>query len=91
MVVSKSPIVLGNEPPLSQRNNYEKIAFIGQVPVKTYGKVNIGDYIIRTNNNDGVAIAKSPNQIQINEYSKIVGIAWAESIFKNSKTLKDIF
>ena len=48
MVVSHSPIVLGNLP--SENSNFQfqgnSIAFMGQVPVKITGPVSTGDFII---------------------------------------------
>lgn len=79
MVVSKSPIVLGNMPPLGKEENFEKIAFMGQVPVKVRGKVAVGDYIIASNLNDGFGIAVSSKDITLNQFERIVGVAWSES------------
>jgi hypothetical protein len=79
LVVSKSPIVLGNMPPAGRQNDYEKIAFIGQVPVKVRGRVNIGDYIIASDLNDGFGIAVSSKEIQLNQFERIVGVAWSEA------------
>lgn len=76
MVVSSKPIVLGAIPPTGTEGNYAKIAFMGQVPVKVFGKVNIGDYIIPSGNNDGFGIAVSPSKINVKDIKKIVGIAW---------------
>lgn len=79
LVVSKSPIVLGNMPPAGRQNDYEKIAFMGQVPVKVRGKVNIGDYIIASELNDGFGVAVSSKEIQLNQFERIVGVAWSEA------------
>lgn len=79
MVVSKSPIVLGNMPPDGKDANFEKIAFMGQVPVKVRGKVAVGDYIIASNLNDGFGIAVSSKDITLNQFERIVGVAWSES------------
>ena len=49
---------------------------MGQVPVRVIGKVAIGDYVLASGNNDGLAIAKAADQIQWEDYKKIVGIAW---------------
>ncbi|WP_299125862.1 hypothetical protein [uncultured Winogradskyella sp.] len=75
MVVSFKPIVLGNMPK-SREQDYEKVAFMGQVPVKVFGKVRIGDYIIPSGKNDGVGIAISPSEVNTTNVKKIVGIAW---------------
>jgi len=79
MVVSSNPIVLGNMPKEGNESNYEKIAFMGQVPVKVYGIVNEGDYILPSGNNDGFGIALSPEKLKSTDYQKIVGIAWSSS------------
>jgi acetyltransferase-like isoleucine patch superfamily enzyme len=76
MVVSKSPIVLGNMPNPGEEAKYEKIAFMGQVPVRVVGIVNIGDYIIPSGNNDGYAIGVSPSAMKIGDYPRVVGVAW---------------
>lgn len=77
MVVSFKPIVLGNTPNESALPNYEKVAFMGQVPVKVFGKVNLGDYIIPNGANNGVGIAVAPDKIRNNDVKNIVGIAWS--------------
>lgn len=79
MVVSYKPIVLGNMPQPNREADYEKVAFMGQVPVKVFGKVNIGDYIIPSGNNDGIGIAASPQKITSDQINKIVGVAWEAS------------
>ncbi len=79
MVVSRSPIVLGNMPPAGREKNFEKIAFMGQVPVKVRGKVNVGDYIIASELNDGFGIAVSPDDMEVDQYERIVGVAWSQS------------
>lgn len=79
MVVSFKPIVLGNMPQSNEEKNYEKVAFMGQVPVKVYGMVNIGDYIIPSGKNDGIGIAVSPSKITSKDIKSIVGVAWDKS------------
>mgnify|MGYP000234314511 CR=1 FL=1 len=79
MVISSNPIVLGNMPKDGKEFLYEKIAFMGQVPVKVHGNVNEGDYIIPSGNNDGFGIAVSPENLKSSDYQKIVGIAWTSS------------
>jgi len=76
MVVSTAPIVLGNAPTLEEVANHEKIAFMGQVPVRVIGKVKVGDYILPSGNNDGFAIAVSPNDMLPGDYGRVVGVAW---------------
>lgn len=79
MVISTNPIVLGNSPNKNKEYLYEKVAFMGQVPVRVLGKVNIGDYILPSNNQDGTGIAKSASQMTANDYKSIVGVAWEAS------------
>ncbi|WP_324677115.1 hypothetical protein [Hymenobacter sp. GOD-10R] len=76
MVVSMSPIVLGNSPAAEAKAKSEKIAFMGQVPVKVLGSVNIGDYIVPSGNNDGMGRAVSPAAMTLDQYRQIVGVAW---------------
>jgi len=79
MVVSRKPIVLGNMPEAGKESEYEKIAFMGQVPVKVQGIVKEGDYILPSGYNDGFGIAVNPENMKIEDYQKIVGIAWTGS------------
>jgi hypothetical protein len=77
MVVSHKPIVLGNTPTELMEKNYEKVAFMGQVPVRVFGKVNLGDYIIPNGLNNGVGVAVAPDKIAAKDVKNIVGIAWS--------------
>lgn len=79
MVVSFNPIILGNMPQPGAESKYEKVAFMGQVPVKVFGRVNIGDYIIPAGSNSGIGKAVSPKSITSKDIKKIVGVAWSES------------
>ena len=76
MAVSKKPIVLGNMPGAGQEKDYEKVAFMGQVPVRVVGKVAIGDYIIPSGNYDGMGLAVHPADMKLGDYARIVGVAW---------------
>lgn len=76
MVVSMSPIVLGNTPKNQNYALYEKVAFMGQVPVKVTGRVNIGDYILPSGKENGTGIAKNSKDMSLEDYQNIVGIAW---------------
>lgn len=76
MIVSQRPIVLGNAPQADKKAFYEKVAFMGQVPVKVVGKVDVGDYIIPSGKNDGTGIAVKSSQMMISDFAKVVGVAW---------------
>ncbi|MEX2189312.1 MAG: hypothetical protein WEB33_01310 [Bacteroidota bacterium] len=79
LVVSIHPVVLGNQPPEGEEERYEKVAFMGQVPVAVLGKAKVGDYILSSGQEDGTAIAVSPNDLQMHQLSRIVGRAWEDS------------
>jgi hypothetical protein len=76
MVVSSFPAVLGNLPKAGDLPRYEKIAFMGQVPVRVLGPVRVGDYLIPSGNHDGFAIAVHPDEMKIGDYARIIGVAW---------------
>ncbi|MEO6541377.1 MAG: hypothetical protein ABIN74_10315, partial [Ferruginibacter sp.] len=78
-VISTKPIVLGNMPAEGLEANYEKVAFMGQVPVHVIGKVNAGDYILPSGFNNGFGKAVAPDKMKADDYAKIVGMAWSSS------------
>ncbi|RZJ31035.1 MAG: hypothetical protein EOO48_03310 [Flavobacterium sp.] len=80
MVISTKPAILGNMPSAGQENLYEKVAFMGQIPVKVRGLVLSGDYILPSGLNDGTGIAVSPENIKPEQYKEIVGLAWSNSL-----------
>lgn len=77
--ISLAPVVLGKMPPKDQEYGFEKVAFIGQVPVKVIGIVRPGDYIIPSGLNNGTGIAVAPELMTIDEYLNVVGRAWSGS------------
>ena len=79
MVISFNPIVLGNMPEEGREADYEKVAFMGQVPVKVLGEVEVGDFILASGFHNGLGIAVSPEDIEPGQYCKIVGTAWSGS------------
>jgi hypothetical protein len=88
LVISTNPIVLGNTPDEGKEMLYEKVAFLGQVPVRLTGSVKAGDYILASNNNDGLAIAKDPENMTIDDLPNFIGIAWTGSDQKGAKAVK---
>ena len=78
-VISTKPIVLGNMPDDGKESGYEKVAFMGQVPVHVVGKVNAGDYILPSGFNNGFAKAVAPAKMEADDYTRIVGMAWSSS------------
>ncbi|MCA1764229.1 MAG: hypothetical protein LC664_14735 [Flavobacteriales bacterium] len=79
MVISTDPIVLGNMPDDSRAEYFEKVAFLGQVPVRVVGNVSVGDYILPSGNEDGLGVGKHPNEMRVGDYKDILGVAWQES------------
>ncbi|MBK7477415.1 MAG: hypothetical protein IPI11_15970 [Haliscomenobacter sp.] len=76
MVVSSNPFFLGNAPQPDQEPLYEKVAFLGQVPVRVFGKVEAGDFILPSGNQDGLGVAVSPGKMHLADYAEVVGVAW---------------
>jgi len=88
MVISLKPIVLGNTPENGKAKEYEKVAFMGQVPVRVLGAVNLGDYILPSGNNNGLGIAISPANMKPQDYKKIVGVAWSTGTNPDLNTIR---
>ncbi len=77
--ISRAPIVLGNTPPKGEERFYDKVGFLGQVPVKVRGEVNAGDFIIPSGFEDGTGVAVSPDAISPDQFTLVVGRAWTGS------------
>jgi hypothetical protein len=86
LVISTKPVVLGNMPPAGKEGAYEKVAFMGQIPVKVRGIALSGDYILPSGRNDGTGIAVSPKDIKPEQYKQIVGVAWSEALVEGIVT-----
>jgi hypothetical protein len=86
--ISTNPIVLGNDPGEEKVHLYEKVGFVGIVPVKVKGQVSAGNYIIASKSNDGTGIAISLEEMRPAQYSQIVGIAWESSEKEGVKLIK---
>jgi hypothetical protein len=87
MVISTKPAILGNMPMDGNEELYEKVAFMGQIPVKVRGIVLSGDYILPSGLNDGTGIAVSRSKIKPEQYREIVGVAWSETYIDNGVSL----
>ncbi len=86
MVITDRPIVIGNA-----RNNsdhFEKVSFIGQVPVKVIGMVKAGDWIVASGENDGTALAVSTSEIGLGH--QIIGQALASNADSGLKSINTI-
>jgi hypothetical protein len=89
-VVSNRSIVIGNMPQQEEEYLYEDVAFLGQVPVKVWGKVKAGDYIVPSGRNDGTGIAVSPQNLTLTHYAQIVGRAWESSEEEGIKSINTV-
>ena len=58
--ISTRPAVVGNMDRGSSRQ--ARVALLGQTPVKVRGRVNVGDVLVCSGDNDGAAIALSPRE-----------------------------
>ena len=77
MVISTAPVISGNHPRHpSQMCRYEKVAFLGQTPVKVRGPVRAGDYIVPSGKADGTGIAVAARNLTLEQCHQIVGQAW---------------
>ncbi|WP_235297926.1 autotransporter outer membrane beta-barrel domain-containing protein [Portibacter marinus] len=79
MVISKNPGIVGAMPKTEDKRHYEKVAFMGQVPVKTIGDVKKGQYLLPSVSEPGVAMAVAKEDMKARDYSRIIGIAWDDS------------
>ena len=78
MVASWKPCVLGNMPDEGKEQFFNKVAFMGQVPVRLYGPVKKGDYIVPSGRNDGFARAIPAESINASDLDKVLGVAWQD-------------
>ncbi len=76
MAVSEYPIVLGNMPEAGKVYQGNNVAFMGQIPVKIFGPVKSGDYIIADSKVPGYGIAKSQSELTIEDMPLVVGRSW---------------
>jgi hypothetical protein len=53
---------------------YEKVAMVGQVPVRVKGKVSAGDVIVATGSGVGEAIPAA--RMTVSDYARALGVAW---------------
>ncbi len=79
MVISRAPAVVGNQPPDNDCSAYEKVAFMGQVPVAVVGGAMVGDFIAASGFENGLAVAIHPADLRPEHMERIVGRAWANS------------
>ena len=79
MVVTDQAIVLGNNPGEKARSSHEAVSFVGQVPVRVHGSVNVGDLLVASGRGNGSARAVSPHVYDPAEDGAVIGRAWEAS------------
>ena len=79
MVVTDRAMILGNDPGSEARDGYEKVAFVGQVPVAVRGPVEKGDLLVASGRDDGTARALAPSDYSPVADGPMIGKAWEAS------------
>ena len=77
LVVSDRAVVTGNSPgdTRAAREEYETVAFVGQVPTKVRGPVEEGDLVVPSGEADGTGRAVTPVEFRPGD-GPVVGRAW---------------
>lgn len=88
LAVSTAPAVLGNRPASEARHWHRPVAFIGQVPVKVRGAVELGDVILASGDDDGVGVAQRADALASDDVARVVGVAWQASREAGVKTIR---
>ncbi len=78
LAITSQPLVLGNMPADDKLSDFEQVAFLGQIPVYVKGPVNLGDYILPSGNNDGIAKAVPAGSLTTEMLSMVLGKAWSD-------------
>lgn len=79
MVISHNPAMLGGIPKEGTEDQYEMVAFMGQIPTRIIGEVEAGDYILPSGYANGLGIGKSKTEMKPADYKKVLGVAWETS------------
>jgi len=77
MVVSHSPVVVGNLPDPGEEKNHTKVGFMGQVQTLVEGPVKSGDLIVASGRSDGLGRAVSPENVSLDDLSMVLGRSWS--------------
>ncbi len=76
MAITAQPMVLGNMQQGDNAADFEKVAFLGQIPVYVKGPVQVGDFIIPSGKNDGIAVAIPGSAVTPAMLHQVLGNAW---------------
>ncbi|MCB0809952.1 MAG: hypothetical protein KDB96_11790 [Flavobacteriales bacterium] len=78
LAISSRPIVLGNMPEEGLEHLYEQVGFLGQVLVKVAGPVRVGDVVVPSGRNDGIATAWRVDELPSDRLGQVIGVAWED-------------
>ncbi|GAB5398661.1 MAG: hypothetical protein Aureis2KO_02460 [Aureisphaera sp.] len=87
MVASHHPIIQGNAAEAGQEHLGNNVAFVGQVPVKVMGPVRSGDYIVASFDISGYGVAKSEDEMKLDDYTFAVGRSWENNLSEGPKLI----
>jgi hypothetical protein len=76
LVISSAPAIVAGRPEADARDRYEKVAMLGQVPVRVRGPVRAGDLIVPSGDADGTGVAIAPDEASIDDHAMALGVAW---------------
>ncbi|MCC7052826.1 MAG: hypothetical protein IT355_06125 [Gemmatimonadaceae bacterium] len=76
LIISTSPALLANTPARDERHRFERVAMLGQVPVRVRGAILAGDVIIPSGDEDGTAIGVAATEATLDDFAMSVGTAW---------------
>lgn len=79
MIASTAPIMTANTTPSTEADDARRVAvaFVGQVPARVRGSVEVGDLIVPSGKDDGTARAVSPGEYRRSTHGPIAGQAWS--------------
>lgn len=82
LIISTAPAMLANMPSAEERDRHERVAMLGQAPVRVRGAVKAGDVIVPSGNNDGTGVAVPAADTTVDDFAMSVGTAWSSATGK---------
>ena len=79
LIISTSPAMLANTPASDERHRHERVAMLGQAPVRVRGAIIAGDVIIPSGKEDGTGIAVAATEATLDDFAMSVGTAWGSA------------
>lgn len=82
LIISTAPAMLANMPSAEERDRHERVAMLGQAPVRVRGAVKAGDVIVPSGSNDGTGVAVPAADTTVDDFAMSVGTAWSSATGK---------